>query len=334
MKKPLIQYILLGIGSGIFVGFGGTSALMVSYGLSTASLPGGAPASPGAVKLLFGLLFPVALLLIVVAGGDLLTGNMCYCTAAFLQPPKPRYKGQRWRYLLGGFRACIITFCTNFLGCVMHAYFICYLGGLFSVDPWKSGIAGLVETKAAKLAAHEIFFRGIGCNFLVCMAVWANIACEDAAGKILSIWFIIATFAMSSYEHVVANMYFLPLGYWLGAKVTVGDLFKNLFLSLLGNYVGGGLFVGAWNYFAIGYEFAPKEAKQQLPVTMPAGKGLSSQGSSSDAGNDIEKGAAMDLVPASPAFTSASQAVSVTVPVISLNHSHHAHGPHGHGHQS
>eukprot|EP00741_Cyanophora_paradoxa_P015550 tig00020902_g15011.t1 len=278
MKVPLAQYILLGIGSGMFVGFGGTSALMVSYGWSTANMAGDSPAAPAWAPAF--RRYP-----------------SLRSAEGHAVPPKPRHKGQRWRLLWGGLRACSITFCTNFLGCVAHAYFICYLGNLFGAEPWK---------------------------------------------------FIIATFAMSSYEHVVANFYFLPLGYWLGAKVTVGELFKNWFMALCGNYVGGGLFVGAYYYFAIAHPFgkskddkifylyfwtyicvSPWESKAPSPAELERGGAGGGAGGSASTSTDS---AAVVVSPTYAALPgSMGTASAVAVPVISVHGGRHGHG---HGHRS
>ena len=90
-------------------------------------------------------------------------------------------------------------------------------------------------------AGGAALLRGIGCNWLVCLAVWMALASDDIAGKILAIWFPIMAFVALGLEHSVANMFFIPLGMFNGANVRSSDmLWSNLLPVTIGNIIGGG----------------------------------------------------------------------------------------------
>lgn len=93
---------------------------------------------------------------------------------------------------------------------------------------------------------REIFLRGIGCNWLVCLACFFGLQGRDLASKIMGIWWPIFAFVSLGFDHVVANMTFIPLGIWLNAPgISVGlYIWKGIIPTLLGNIIGGGLFVG------------------------------------------------------------------------------------------
>jgi len=94
------------------------------------------------------------------------------------------------------------------------------------------------------------FWRGVGCNWLVCLAVWLAAAAEDVPGKILGVWFPIMAFVGIGFEHSVANMFFIPTGVFYGAGVGVGRFVAaNLLPVTLGNIAGGGFFVGAVSWW-------------------------------------------------------------------------------------
>lgn len=90
-----------------------------------------------------------------------------------------------------------------------------------------------------------VFLRGVGANWLVCLAVWLGLSANDVAGRLLGLFFPIMCFVAIGYEHSIANMFFIPLGMMHGASVTVSDfLLANLVPATLGNIAGGAVFVG------------------------------------------------------------------------------------------
>ena len=102
----------------------------------------------------------------------------------------------------------------------------------------------------ASLTWVQCFLRGIGCNWLVCLAVYLANAAEDVVGKFFGIWFPIMAFVCIGFEHSVANMFFIPLSIFLGAEVTWAQFFiNNLIPVTLGNIVGAAVFVACAYWF-------------------------------------------------------------------------------------
>jgi len=150
------------------------------------------------------------------------------------------------------------VYLANFIGSIVLAL-IFYLSGL-----WKTGNGALgasaVNIAFAKvnLGFSEALVRGIGCNWLVCLAVWMALAARQTIGKIFAIYFPIMGFVAIGFEHCIANMYFIPAGIflnqWAGVAASapfnplslgwISFLWKNLLPVTIGNIIGGGLFVG------------------------------------------------------------------------------------------
>ena len=224
---PLLTLSFL---AGAFIAFGGLLAVIVGGGV-----PDIKAANPGLQKFIFGAVFPVGLMLVVVAGAELFTGNNASCVPAVLSKKAP------WSGLA---RNWTVSYLGNFLGSIFVVIFLTYMTGLFASDPWLSSITGIAEAKVAQ-DFWPLFFKGVGCNWLVCLAVWLAIASDDVASKVLSIWFPIMAFVAIGFEHSIANMFFIPAGIMYGASVTWAEFFiVNLIPVTLGNIVGGALFVG------------------------------------------------------------------------------------------
>ena len=224
---PLLTLSFL---AGAFIAFGGLLAVIVGGGV-----PDIKAANPGLQKFIFGAVFPVGLMLVVVAGAELFTGNNASCVPAVLSKKAP------WSGLA---RNWTVSYFGNFLGSIFVVIFLTYMTGLFASDPWLSSITGIAEAKVAQ-DFWPLFFKGVGCNWLVCLAVWLAIASDDVASKVLSIWFPIMAFVAIGFEHSIANMFFIPAGIMYGASVTWAEFFiVNLIPVTLGNIVGGALFVG------------------------------------------------------------------------------------------
>lgn len=95
-----------------------------------------------------------------------------------------------------------------------------------------------------------VFLRGVGANWLVCLAVWLGLSTDDAAGRRTGLFFQVMCFVVIGYEHCIANMFFIPLGMMLGAPVTAADMVAaNLVPATLGNIAGGGIFVGGLYWY-------------------------------------------------------------------------------------
>ncbi|MBA7517274.1 putative formate transporter 1 [subsurface metagenome] len=229
------RLLVLGFLAGAYIAFGSQLAVTTAAGIPWIGLQ----------KLIFGAVFPVGLMLVVIAGSELFTGNCMLPVIACLQ------KKGRWRGLAKNWLGSYIG---NFAGAVFCAYFLAVATGLFLTEPWYGYISSIAQTKCS-LSFAEAFWRGVGCNWLVCLAVWLAIGSEDIVGKVFAIQFPIMAFVALGFEHSVANMFFIPAGIFATNAVTWGAfLIDNLLPVTLGNIVGGGLFVAViywWVYLRL-----------------------------------------------------------------------------------
>ncbi len=228
---PLLSMAALGVLAGGFIGLG---ALYYTIIVSDASL------SYAVVRVLGGLVFSLGLILVVVAGAELFTGNNLMVMALIAR--KITF-GQMIRNLG-------VVYVANFVGAAGLALLVYWSG------QWKAH-AGAVGEQAVLIAQAKVaisfpeaFFKGVLCNILVCLAVWLAMAAHSVSGKILAIIFPISAFVAAGFEHCVANMYFLPLGMLLDSSQRLGvlDLIQNLAPVTLGNIVGGAGMVGLVYY--------------------------------------------------------------------------------------
>ncbi|KAJ5671465.1 formate/nitrite transporter family protein [Penicillium longicatenatum] len=124
-------------------------------------------------------------------------------------------------------------------------------GGVFEADPFKSTVITFATKKQVTPDFHMVFLRGIGCNWLVCLACFLGMQGRDLASKIMGIWWPIFAFVSLGLDHVVANMTFIPLAIWLDApEISVGlYIWKGIIPALIGNILGGGLFCGTFYWY-------------------------------------------------------------------------------------
>ncbi len=227
---------------GAYIAFGSLVAIAVSSGLD--------PKTWGTLPTLFtGAVFALGLILVVVAGAELLTGNMALLPIALL----------RRRITLGQLGVNFgLVLVGNLLGSLFVAYFLAYKTGVIGATSDAAGSAGLEHLRAVALATGkgvsesngEIFLRAVGCNWLVCLAIWMSYSAEDIGGKILAIFFPIMAFVAMGFDHVVANMFFLPLGHFIGTPgLGWDDVTRNLVIAFLGNLIGAGFFVAGIYWF-------------------------------------------------------------------------------------
>lgn len=186
------QQAVLGILAGAFIACGGVVSAVASHGITNV----------GVSKFVGGAVFPVGLILVVICGAELFTGN-CLMVVPLVGKEvtlKPMIKN--W----------IVVYIFNFIGSVIVAFLV-FESGTFGMSSGKLGgtVIKVASTKAS-LSFGTAFCSGIMCNFLVCLAVWGAFAAKDIISKIVIIWFPIMTFVTCGFEHSVANMYFLTAG--------------------------------------------------------------------------------------------------------------------------
>jgi formate/nitrite transporter len=233
--KALVSAFL----AGAYIAFGGLVAIMVSSGLD--------PKTWGTLPTLFtGAVFALGLILVVIAGADLLTGNMALVPLAVMR-----------RQASGGALALNITLVLigNLLGSLFVAYFLAVKSGVLTAELPLARLTTIATGKAVTETDWQIFLRAIGCNWLVCLSVWMALGAEDIAGKVLAIFFPILAFVAIGFDHVVANMFFLPAAIFAHVDgVTWGETLKNWAFAFLGNFVGAGVFVAGFYFFLYGRE--------------------------------------------------------------------------------
>lgn len=228
-KLPFSTVVILGFLAGAFIALGFLLDIRVS---------GDLPKAWGSFGSFLGAaVFPVGLVLVVLAGAELLTGNI-------MSLPMAWFAGR----ISFGRLICnwIIVLVANFIGAVFVAYFFGHIVGLTETGPFLTKTVAIADAKLQE-DFGQAFVSAIGCNWLVCLAVWLAYGSEEFSGKILGIWFPIMAFVAVGFQHVVANMFVIPAAIFAG-QGNWADYFRNFFPVLLGNIVGGAIFVG-WAYY-------------------------------------------------------------------------------------
>lgn len=242
-----LRLLIWALLAGAYIAFGAQASQMVSFNLLAD------PDSLGVGRLVSAAVFPVGLMMVVLCGAELFTGN-CLMIIGVLD---------RKIRISGMLRNWVLVYLGNFLGALL------VVALMKSTGLWETGSgllgASVIKTAQAKvqLSFGQAFVRGILCNWLVCLAVWMSTGARETVSKIFAIWFCIGLFVISGFEHSIANMYFVPAGIAAAADsglaqlagcdvsvLTVGNfLIKNLLPVTLGNILGGGLFVGMVYWF-------------------------------------------------------------------------------------
>jgi len=215
--------------AGVMLSFGGLLYVVIVGGST-----GLTASNPGLVHVLGGFVFPVGLVMIVLNGYELLTSNMMVFPMAVIKRAIPW-----WSLPLNWL---VVTF-GNLCGSLFFAAILVKYTGILAAAPYPDWIMAFALTKAAKPEWHQIFLRGIACNWLVSIAVWQAAGAKETSSKVIAIWIPIWVFVSCSFDHIVANMFFVPLGILFHADLTVAAYIRKSFIaSFLGNMVGA-LFV-------------------------------------------------------------------------------------------
>ncbi|MEK3878796.1 MULTISPECIES: formate/nitrite transporter family protein [unclassified Paenibacillus] len=228
MNESLPKYFLAALLAGAYVGIG--IILIFSLGAPLAAIK--SPFQP----LIMGASFGIALTLVVFAGSELFTGNNMFFTVSTLAGRTTVWDTvKNW----------VLVFLGNVAGAVVLALLI-QGSGLFKAAPAEHLIFAAAAKKMS-LPFSELFFRGILCNWLVCLALWMSSRAKSEAAKLVLIWWCLFAFIASGYEHSVANMTLLSVAVLLPnhpETVSIAGWLHNMIPVTLGNIIGGGVFVG------------------------------------------------------------------------------------------
>ena len=261
-ELPLLRMILLGIFAGMFIAGGASSSSLAMHAISNVGL----------ARLVAGAIFPVGLMMIVLVGGELFTGDCLMIMGCV-----------HGKFSVSSMvKVLVVVFLSNLIGSVLFALLV-LLSGQYN---YTAGLLGAFTIKVAmskvNLSFLSAFSSGILCNVFVCIAVLMAGAAKDISGKILAIFFPILAFVVSGYEHCVANMYYIPAGIFAAGNETyaavamaeygytaaqlaelnwVNFAVKNLIPVTLGNIVGGMVFVGLPLYLIHVQKLKAEEAK-------------------------------------------------------------------------
>jgi formate transporter len=240
-NAPVAKVMVGGFLAGAYIAFGSLLAIAVTSGLDTqvwGTLP----------TLIFGAVFSLGLVLVILAGSDLLTGNMALLPiASMARRIKPSKIPLNWALL----------FVANLIGSLFVAYFLAVKTGVIGTvngsSPGNltfSRLSSIAEQKGITESNTQIFLRAVACNWLVCLAVWLAMAADDIGGKILGIFFPITAFVAMGFDHVVANMFFLPAAMFADVpELTWANVANNLLWAFIGNAIGAVVFVAGFYWF-------------------------------------------------------------------------------------
>ncbi len=263
---PAWNMLLRGLMAGSYIAMGGALATVCSTGVA-------AFLGAGFAKLILGAVFPVGLIIIVLTGAELFTGD------AMLAPMAAFIHKISWANVLN---LWVWVYIGNLIGSLIFAYIMAY-GPLVGFDAAGAATVNAFGLAAVNIAVGKVgyvglmaqwslFLKAIACNWLVNLAVLLGICADDLIGKFFGIWFPIMAFVATGFEHCVANMYFIPTGIMvsgflsveqattIGAKLAslswVTMWTNNVIMATIGNIVGGLVFVAALYWVAFRKEIA------------------------------------------------------------------------------
>jgi len=266
---PAWNMLMRGFMSGAYIAMGGALATVCSTGImaTDVALRYGT-ASAGFSQLILGAVFPVGLIITVLTGAELFTGD------AMLAPMAAFIHKVTWAQVIN---LWIWVYIGNLIGSIVFAYIMAY-GPFVTFDAAGTATVTAFGTRAIAIASAKVsyvglagtwsaFLKAIGCNWLVNLAILLGICADDLIGKFFGIWFPIMAFVSIGFEHCVANMYFIPAGLFTQgfitdpAKINAGLTWvtmwtNNLIVVTIGNIVGGMFFVGIIYWVAFRKEIA------------------------------------------------------------------------------
>lgn len=227
IEKKSSTLIVQGILAGMFISFGGVAFINI---LSNTL-------DPGLGLFLASAIFPVGIIAIVLLGFELATGNVLTMMGVY----DKRYKLLKVLKMLG------IVWVANLTGTLIIA---------FSVDstaiftPQMADLLNVIGEAKVSMGYWDMFIRAVLCNMLVCAGVMMALTAKDNISKIAAIWLPIVVFIFSRLEHIVANMYFLPMAYLTGANIKILEIIYSFIFVSIGNFVGGAIIIGGGMYLS------------------------------------------------------------------------------------
>lgn len=237
---PIGQMFVLAVLAGAFIAFGAAAYTMVMTGVD---------ASYGPARFLGGVVFALGLILIIVGGAELFTGNALIVMAAVDKKITMHQLLRNWT--------------------------VVYVGNLFGAAGLAvaMGLSGILEGPMGETATNiplakagltpvEAVMRGALCNALVCLAVWLSFAARTVVGKVMAILWPISGFVLLGFEHSIANMYFFPQGWAASSDVTLNAALANILWVTIGNVLGGAGGVALAYRFAYASPAAPTSKRQ------------------------------------------------------------------------
>lgn len=236
--SPAWRVFVLAVMAGVLVSLGATASSAAAFGIADA----------GVQRVLMGIVFPVGLMMIVLLGAELFTGNALMVTAALS-------KEITWASLL---RNWVIVYVGNFIGAVGMAALMAFFGQYELGGGDLAVFTAKVAAAKCQLPWMNAFVLGIFCNVMVCIAIYLGNTAHETSGKILGVFFPIFGFVIASFEHCIANMYYIPAGIFAnavpryasmiteaGINVAALDfptlIMANLIPVTIGNIIGGAL---------------------------------------------------------------------------------------------
>lgn len=234
-NKRWIILLIQGILAGMYIAIGAIGSLKVAASV----------AHPGLGNFLGALVFPVGIIAIILMQAELFTSDCMVMVAVYAGRTK----------VTRIIRILFLIIAANLLGAITVA-FLTQASGIFD-----ESVINLVSDKAlhkVHMPIGQLFTSAILCNIIVCTGVCLAYSCKEEITKIVVLWLSIAVFVLSGTEHVVANMYYLFIALFSGAELTIKDIFYNLAVSGIGNFIGGGIIVSGINYL-LAYRDIEKE---------------------------------------------------------------------------
>ena len=231
--------LILGFFAGLMIAFAALISTIASMNLLSN------PDTYGLGKLVQGIVFSGGLVMVVLGGAELFTGNSLMLIGLLSHSISLKGLVKNWTFVL--------------LGNALGAAFLALLASLAGIYSANSGLLGTtlsnIATAKASLPFGSALILGILCNILVCLAVFMAFSAKSFSGKFLSCLFPVTFFVAAGFEHSIANFFYLPAGFIASGSYTFGSLSTNLIPVILGNIIGGALIV------ACGYYFSSKNAK-------------------------------------------------------------------------